>query len=173
MATAALSIAKFAAEMNWESKDHGDVFLPTLPITSPFSVGISVLDAMIAVCFAGWIVLIFTPTPQHHEDQDDNQTETTNVVVNEEPKEIVAVKREKSGPRSFIGDRVAVDKAGVTYHGTVTEYDPDERTWLVEYEAGEGLEDDNLNRIDMSSGFRLYAKDLGDRLKAMWRANEI
>ncbi|KAL3804375.1 hypothetical protein HJC23_011303 [Cyclotella cryptica] len=179
LATGSISMASFALKINWGASEQHDVVLPSLPIYSTAYFDINVLDALLFVAFAGWFIVFLTRPSQQHDDI--NYHVSSDVVIPNEQVETVLidelekpeVKRQETGPRSFIRDRVAVEKAGVTYHGTVVDYDPDTRMWLVKYDAGEGLEDDELNRLDIASAFRLYAKDLSDSLKAMWRANEI
>ncbi|KAL7519907.1 hypothetical protein ACHAWX_004661 [Stephanocyclus meneghinianus] len=175
LATASLSMASFVVKTNWGAREQHDIALPSLPIYSISYVHINVLDALVLVAFAGWFILSLAPSSQQRDDVIDNESPDA-VIANEQVETIrkePEVKREEAGPRSFIRNRVAVEKSGVTYHGTVVDYDPDTRMWRVKYDAGEGLEDDELNRLNLASAFRLYAKDLGDSLKAMWRANEI
>lgn len=168
-------MASFVVKTNWGAREQHDIALPSLPIYSISYVHINVLDALVLVAFAGWFILSLAPSSQQRDDVIDNESPDA-VIANEQVETVekeTEVKREEAGPRSFIRNRVAVEKSGVTYHGTVVDYDPDTRMWRVKYDAGEGLEDDELNRLNLASAFRLYAKDLGDSLKAMWRANEI
>ena len=155
-----------------------DVTLPSAPIYSVSTFEITILDALTFIGFFGWFILYFKEPEQAEakQSEEENKEEEhleVEEVVNEKPEVHVPATRETEGPRSFIGDRVAVEKSGVVYLGTVSEYDSDTRLWLVTYEASEGLEDDQLNRLQIASAFRLYSKELSDRLKAMWRANEI
>lgn len=155
-----------------------DVTLPSVAIFSISTLEVSILDALTFVGFVGWFILYFkyperTETKHAEEECEEKEQVAAAEVVQDKPEANVPIKRETEGPRSFIGDRVAVEKSGVVYLGTVSEYDSDNRLWLVTYEASEGLEDDQLNRLQISSAFRLYSKELSDRLKAMWRANEI
>ena len=169
LATSSMAMAKFAMKMDWG--ENYDTVLPSIPLYSIASVDITFLDALIAIGFAGWFVLYFKE-PEHIEqgassDANENEAKADDVQV------AVSSDVEQSGPYSFIGDRVAVDKSGVIYTGTVSAYDRDSRAWTVTYDAGEGLDDDKLNRLEIASAFKLHSKELSDRLKAMWRANEI
>ena len=168
-------MASFAVKTNWGARGQHDIALPSLPIYSISYFDINALDALVLVALAGWFFLFLAPSSQQRDDIINNESPDA-VITNEQAETVgkgTEVKREEAGPRSFIRDRVAVEKSGVTYHGTVVDYDPDTRMWRVKYDAGEGLDDDELNRLNIASAFRLYAKDLGDSLKAMWRANEI
>lgn len=169
IATSSLAMAKGAMKMDWG--ENYDTILPSLPLYSIASLDITVLDALIFIGFAGWFVLYFKE-PEHIE-QGTSGDVAEEIEAKSDVQVAVGTDVEKSGPYSFIGDRAAVDKSGVTYIGTVTAYNSDSRAWTVKYGAGEGLEDDELNRLEIASAFRLYSKELADRLKAMWRANEI
>lgn len=174
LATSSLAMAKFAIKMNWG--ESYDVSMPSVPVYSVSSLDITILDALIAVGFAGWLVLYFKEPEQPVEVETDEAGVVESGVVEKAetaPEIRAASNGEKTGPYSFIGDRVAVDKSGFTYTGTVSKYDPESRQWTVTYEASEGLDDDYLNRLEIASAFKLYSKEMSDRLKAMWRANEI
>lgn len=170
LATSSLAMAKIAIKMDWG--ESYDVLLPSLPIYSVSSFEITILDTLIFVGFAGWLVLYFKE-PEQPEPAVEKESEAVVETKPDVQTPVAAFVGDKTGPESFIGDRVAVDKSGVTYIGTVSRYNPDNRMWTVVYGAGEGLDDDELNRLQINSAFRLYSKQLGDRLKAMWRANEI
>ena len=77
-----------------------------------------------------------------------------------------------SGPKSLIGQRVAVEKDQDTLFGTVKEYDSETREWLVHFDDP-FHEEKELNRVQLGSAFKLYSKHLSDNLKAMWRAGEL
>ena len=76
-----------------------------------------------------------------------------------------------TGPRSLIGQKLAVQKDGFALSGTVKAYLPVTREWRVIWDDGSPAED--LNRIELASAFKLYSKNLADSLKLMWRNGEL
>ena len=179
IATASLTMAKFAITTDWG--ENYDISLPSSPVFSTSFLDVTILDALIVTGFAGWLLLYFKEPEQLGAELPVENEESGSVIESNDIPDVqipdnsvqLPVESKRTGPYAFIGDRVAVTKSGATYVGTVTQYSHDTRMWTVMYEAGDGLEDDELNRLEIASAFRLYSKELGDRLKAMWRANEI
>ena len=136
--------------------------VPSLPIYSISGVDINVPDLLMILCLVGCATSLMAPLPEQFQVvASGGETEAS------EKKEDQA-----SGPKSLIGQRVAVEKDEDTLFGTVKEYDSETREWLVHFDDP-FHEEEELNRVQLGSAFKLYSKHLSDNLKAMWRAGEL
>ena len=190
LTTSSLAMASFAVKADW----LGDANGVTRPVPSlPIYYNVNVPDLLVILGLIGCIVLMQQPSneppenvahqvPNEVEDQEaaptvempdvSSQEIDSSNATKEEQEEKEEVKKEESGPRSLIGQRVAVEKKKKgTCYGTVTEYKHLTREWSVRYD--DDGEDEDLNRLELASAFKLHSKDLADYLKAMWRAGEI
>ncbi|KAL9191441.1 hypothetical protein ACHAXT_001147 [Thalassiosira profunda] len=142
--------------------------LPSLPIYSLNGFGIGVPDLLVFLCLAGCVATLKQTKVSSEQPQEVVEEE----VKEEAPKEDAQVAPEATGPRSLIGQRVAMEKEGIEMLGTVKEYVSDTREWLIHYDD-EFQVDDEVNRLQLTSGFKNYSKHLSDNVKAMWRAGEL
>eukprot|EP01082_Thalassiosira_pseudonana_P011038 g9928.t1 g9928 contig4:897767-899305(+) len=177
LTTAALAMSSFSAKaIRWGDANDVYVSVASVPIYSVASLEINVPDLLVLIGLVGCTVLLATPASTSESLVDNGKSQGGGASdVDEKPaenKEKATAEREQSGPRSLIGQRVAVENGSATSYGTVKDYDPETRLWLISYD-NEYEEEDELNRIDLASAFKLYSKDLADNLKAMWRSGEI
>ena len=136
--------------------------VPSLPIYSVSGIDINVPDLLMILCLVGCAAALMLPLPEQSQVvASGGETEAS------DKKEYQA-----SGPKSLIGQRVAVEKDEDTLFGTVKEYDSETREWLVHFDDP-FHEEEELNRVQLGSAFKLYSKHLSDNLKAMWRAGEL
>ncbi|KAL7526064.1 hypothetical protein ACHAXR_001296, partial [Thalassiosira sp. AJA248-18] len=147
--------------------------VPSLPIYSFSGFDINVPDVLVVLCILGFAAVLKQPVvaqePQEVANEEPEKDDAPQVVEpEEEKKEDEVATPEASGPRSLIGQRVAVDE----FLGTVKDYDSETREWLVQYD-NEFQEEVELNRVQLGSAFKGYSKHLSDNLKAMWRAGEL
>lgn len=167
----ALTMTSFATKL---MNSYG-VIVPSLPIYSYSGFDVNVPDSLVILCLVGCVAVLSQPkAPVPEQPQEvvaQNETvkeDAPQVVEQSETKEEEAT----TGPRSLIGQRVAVEKGIDTFSGTVKDYDLETREWLVHYDDVL-QEEDELNRVQLGSAFKLYSKNLSDDLKAMWRAGEL
>lgn len=164
-----LAMASFSSKLIGSKSSTTSI--PSLPIYSISGFDLNVLDSLVVLCLVGYAAVLLQPekNPQVATEKTLKEEESDPQAAPCQGKEASAP--EANGPRSFIGERVAVEKGIDTFSGTVKDYDSTTREWLVQYDVSKGEEE--LNRVQLGSAFKLYAKDLSDSLKAMWRAGDI
>jgi len=157
-----LSLAMASFSTKFMTDDSTPV--PSLPIYSFSGFEVNVPAVLVVLCLVGFAVVLKQPTmaleeqPQVIANEEAPQAETF------EEKDEAAP--EVTGPRSLIGQRVAVEKGIDAFIGTVKDYDSETRGWLVHYDS-EIQEGEELNRVQLGSAFKLYSTHLSDSLKAM------
>lgn len=152
--------------------------VPALPIYSYSGYNVNVPDMLVVLSLVGCAAILMqpkSPVPKQlqvaiteTEEEDAPQVEPADTIEKES-----VTPAESSGPRSFVGQRVAVEKGGIDiFFGTVKNFDTETREWTVRYDD-EFQEEEELNRVQLGSAFKLHSKNLSDNLKAMWRAGEL
>ena len=183
-------MASFAVKAEYFISDaSGNIVfsVPSIPIYSIYNFGVNVPDTLVVLalmcCTLLWLQPLDHEVDMSHVDakwrrqECDTKIDILQGLPEEAPKQVEAtikedqwVKEDERGPRSFIGQRVAVEKKSEILLGTVEKYDSETRCWLIRYDNGE---EDELNRLDLASAFKEHSKHLSDYLKAMWRSGEI
>jgi len=159
----------------------GQTTVPFLPIYSFNGIDVCVLPALVVLCMAGFSAVLKQPVMLQEQPQvvvnreepvaeaSEAETQAGQFGMNEEA---ASASDATTGPQSFIGQRVAVEKGTEAFFGIVTSYDSETREWSVHY-VDESQEDEQLNRVQLGSAFKLHSKRLADNLKEMWRAGEL
>lgn len=160
---------------------------PSFPIYSVSGFDINVPDLLVAFGLVGCAAVLSQPAAPEPdqveevskvEEAANSEAKEEEVVapqVEAEPsddEQVTAPEPEASGPRSLIGQRMAVDRDGFAFRGTVKDYNPETREWSIRFDD-ELLEEEEMNRVQLTSAFKLYSKVLSDNIKAMWRAGEL
>lgn len=170
------AMASFAVKVLMADR-NGIIAAPSLPIYSASGFEVTVLDTLQALSLVGFVSAFFKQ-PAVVEEQIQKEVITVTGEAQEEIAATVSEEKveepatEESGPRSFIGQRVAVGKGVDVVMGTVKNYDAETRGWLVQYD-GDSQEEEELNRLELGSAFKLHSKQLSGNLKAMWIAGEL
>ena len=138
--------------------------VPSLPIYSFSGFEVNVPAVLVVLCLVGFAIVLKQPTMALEEQPQVIANEEAPQAELFEEKEEAAP--EVTGPRSLIGQRVAVDKGIDAFIGTVKDYDSETREWLVHYDS-EIQEGEELNRVQLGSAFKLYSTHLADSLRAM------
>ena len=184
---ASMAVASFAARL---MANEDGTSVPSLPIASYSGYHVNVPDLLVATCVFGLVAALKQPVakqPQEvaaeenqevvavvetKEDEVTQNTESDTTQTDEEDDDATVPIAEATGPRSLIGQRVAVEKGIDEFLGTVKDYDAETREWTVHYD-NEFQEDEEVNRVQLGSAFKGYSKHLSDNLKSMWRNGEL
>jgi len=151
----------------------------TLPLCSIFGLDINVPTALLMLGLLGSLTELLAKPPKPQDAQDVEQTVEPSVTTEEqgeeekeEEEDIRETTATATGPRSVIGKSVVVEKGFDVIFGKVIAYLPETREWVISFDDG-FYENVDMNRVELSSAFKLYSKHLADSLKAMWRAGEL
>eukprot|EP00578_Thalassiosira_sp_NH16_P009813 CAMPEP_0181113310 /NCGR_PEP_ID=MMETSP1071-20121207/20279_1 /TAXON_ID=35127 /ORGANISM="Thalassiosira sp., Strain NH16" /LENGTH=510 /DNA_ID=CAMNT_0023197339 /DNA_START=86 /DNA_END=1618 /DNA_ORIENTATION=- len=158
-----LAMASFSSKLI--ASENGATAIPSLPIYTISGFDVNVLDSLVVLCLVGYAAVLLQPVenPQVATQKSLKEEKSDPQAAPCQEKEAGAPKA--NGPRAFIGERVAVEKGIDTLSGTVKDYDSTTREWLIQYDVSQ--EEEEFNRVQLGSAFKLYAKDLSDSLKAM------
>jgi len=148
--------------------------VPSLPIYSHSDIDVKMLDLLVVLCLLGTITTLKRPAAPQEQPQvvnafnegdapeAESQVETQAETFKEEDAVVAPEEAITTGPRSLIGQRVAVEKGIDAILGTVKDYDAETREWLIQYDGDELGEEEVLNRVQLGSAFKLYSKHLAD-----------
>ena len=182
LTTSSLAMLSFAVKMLDENMSSA-----SLPVYQVSGYGINIPDLLLCISLLASIFVMKQPEaapvesaaaaaapepPQPSSSAGQKEEKATEAESKEVMEAVMIASKEATGPRSLIGQRVAVEENGVPSFGTVAGYESDTRLWTVLYDD-QAREEGYLNRVELASAFKSYSKHLADSLKAMWRAGEI